>query len=97
MHGCGEGFLHDAEDHGIGHEIAAIHAGLGFATEGRPRLEGGTEHIPGRDLGDAECRGYALTLRPLAGTRRAQQYNDHAVRLRNRSGRGRGTERGPSS
>jgi hypothetical protein len=63
-----------ADDHVVGHEVAALHvllrgpAQLGFVPDR------GAEDVPGRVVGQVEVFGQALALGALPRSGRAQQH-----------------------
>ena len=58
-------------DDGVRHQLAGFHHGLGLQADRRSRLDGGAQHVAGRQLHHAAIGDQALRLGPLAGARRA--------------------------
>ena len=69
----GEALEDHADDHAVGHEFAGVHVALGLGSERCRRGDGGAEHVPGRDVRQAEVLGQPLSLRAFARARRSEQ------------------------
>ena len=52
----------DADGQLIGDELAGVHVGLRLHTERRTALDGGAEHIAGRDMRETELFHQAISL-----------------------------------
>ena len=69
----GEPLTEHRDDEVVRHEVAARHDGLGLEPERRAVAHGSTQHVAGRDVGQAAIRRDPGCLRALAGARRAHQ------------------------
>ena len=62
-----------ADDHLVGHEVAAVHELLGLPAELGALLDRGAQHVARGDVGQAEVLVQALGLGALAGPGRAEE------------------------
>ncbi len=69
----------DARDDLVGHQFARFHHGLGLEADRRAGLDGGAQHVAGRELDHAALGHEALGLRALAGAGRTKQDDVHAL------------------
>src|SRR5438132_677243 len=73
-------FLFDeAQDHGVGNELAVVHVLLRLHAERRPGLHGLPQDIARGDLGEAQALRHDLALGTLARSRRAEEENEQRV------------------
>ena len=84
--GLGDPLLDEAEDDVVADERARVHHLLGRQAERRSGLDGGAQHVAGRDLRDAEAAADEGGLRSLAGARGTQQDQSHGFGPRRGSG-----------
>ena len=79
--GCASASLHDAEDDGVGHEVAAVHVRLApRARAACPSRTRRAKHVAGRERRDAERRGEQRRLRSLSRAGLAEENDDHCSR-----------------
>ena len=69
----------EAEDDLVADERARVHHLLRRLAERSAGLDGGAQHVAGRDLRDREALADERCLRALAGARRSQQDESHGV------------------
>ena len=67
----------DRDDDVVRDELAPIHDVLGLQPDRRTGLDRGAQHVAGGELHDPVLGDEALSLRPLPGPRRAEQYQPH--------------------
>src|SRR5690606_17569572 len=66
-----------ADDDLIRNQAAGFHDLLGLQAKGGAGLDGGAQHVAGRDLRNAEALADERRLRSLSGARGAQQNQSH--------------------
>ncbi|MDQ0590905.1 hypothetical protein QFZ47_005014 [Variovorax paradoxus] len=71
--GLRDAFLHEVDDQVVAHETARFHDGLGLLPERRAGLDGGAQHVAGRNLRNAVLLANEGCLRAFARPGRAQQ------------------------
>ena len=72
-----QAFLDQADDDVVRHQLAFVHDLFGHFAQLGAGLDGGTQHVAGGNLRDAEGRGDEAGLCALAGTRGAQKNQSH--------------------
>ena len=63
--------LDNADDHLVGYQLPLIHVFLGLSAHFSARSDGRTKHVARGDLGNSQPLAHNLSLRALAGPRRA--------------------------
>src|SRR6202035_4290620 len=71
--------LDHADDEVVGDEPPGVHDRLGLAAERGVASHLVAQHVPRRDMGDAEAHRHARRLRALAAAGRAEHKGDHLM------------------
>jgi len=69
--------LDDAQDDGVGHQVASIHVRLGLEPERGPAADRRAKLVARREGGNAKRRCEQRRLCPLPGARLAEEKDDH--------------------
>jgi hypothetical protein len=77
--GLGELLPDQAENHLVGHELAAVHVPLRLPAKRGARLHGGAQDVARGDLGKPQALGEDAALRALARSRRAKEEDEHGA------------------
>ena len=75
--GLVDAVIDDADHDLVGDERAGLHHRLGLQPDRRLRLDGGAQHVAGRELRNAVLLGEPRRLRAFAGAGRPEQYQPH--------------------
>ena len=72
----------DPENHLIRYQFPLLHIRLSLLSQRRPGLDGGAQHVAGRDLRHAELARENFALCSLTSPRSSQQHDVHVGTLR---------------
>src|SRR5829696_6928898 len=71
--------LHDAEDHGVGHQVAAVHVGLRLEPQRRPVVDRRSQLVARGQRGNSKRRCEQRRLCPLPSAGLAEEKDDHRL------------------